>query len=185
MLNPFVKIPEFNTLRKEVEIGRVKGEVFGVKYNPAITIEIEFRKVDGKLELAISGEVLNYKRTDIWKAGQIQDSLREWLENGKLIINKRYTKEDIEKLLDIWDTWHLNATKPIPYEGRKDVEEVVKIYQKYHNGKYPDFTVINAIIPHYGIKHYYWELPQDVIDWICDKFGINKDDIDKLPHNWY
>lgn len=77
-----------------------------INNNQRVTIEISYDK--GRLSLMANH--WNHLRTDCYHCGQMQDTIREWLEEGYHFgkIRWLYSKDRIKKILDIWDRWHLN-----------------------------------------------------------------------------
>ncbi len=97
-------------------IGRIKTPYYG--QSQLATVEISLVQKSKGLTLSISGKVWNNKHTDITQGGQMQDEFREALHNtvnyASIDHKKPFFKSlkvspnALRKLLDIWDTWHLN-----------------------------------------------------------------------------
>ena len=100
-----------------LELGKVDGYSNG-RRSCAATITIELRErvhfddiqdtnpKNGKklgIELAISGNIYNQRRTDIVQGGQCNSTLRA-------LLSKSQKTETVKKVLDIWDKYHLNTT---------------------------------------------------------------------------
>lgn len=104
------------TLHKVIlELGKVDGYDNGRNSCPA-TIEVELRErvrfedmqdtnpKNGQLlgvDLGITGNIYNHRRTDIVQGGQCNDTLKKLLSNSQ-------KTEIVKKVLDIWDNYHLH-----------------------------------------------------------------------------
>ena len=100
-----------------LELGKVDGYGNG-RRSCAATITVELRqrvypsntqdanpKNSAKLgiELAVTGNIYNQRRTDIIQGGQCNRTLRA-------LLSKSQKTETVKKVLDIWDKYHLNTT---------------------------------------------------------------------------
>src|SRR5690242_10172950 len=70
-----------------------------------VCIEIE-EKEDGKRRLSISGDTYRPGARDIESGGQILEDVRRLLNDKTATLNK--PRAVIERLLEVWDRWHLN-----------------------------------------------------------------------------
>jgi len=151
----------------------------------AVTMTVELkskagnqRGVDGKnytkLEtLSISGGIWNNRHTDITTGGQINDTLRRLLDEGKLTpVNM--SKEEFRKLLDVWDRWHLNDIKAGTPKQSETIDAHIseEKYKKY-DGHYEkslaileDYKLRKDGGYEYGSAWLYEPLPPDVIDFV-------------------
>lgn len=112
----------------EMPIGRIKEPYYG--QSQLATLEISLVNKPKGLTLSISGNVWNNKHTDITQGGQMQDTFREALNNtancSPIDPKKPYFKslqisqDRFRKLLDIWDTWHLNGMNAACEHQRKE-----------------------------------------------------------------
>ena len=151
----------------------------------AVTMTVELkskagnqRGVDGKnhtkLEtLSISGGIWNNKHSDITTGGQINDTLRRLLDEGKLTpVNM--SKEEFRKLLDVWDRWHLNDVRAgTPRQLEVIDQHIDETQYKTYDGHYEKSLAILSDYKlrkdggyEYGSAWLYEPLPQDVIDFV-------------------
>jgi len=212
--------PRFNddeeTLFEIDNLGTVSGDPVvaiirdftGRRSKHKVTLDIELKRkgdtkqkgVDGKsyeneLVLSISDSIWQRDESDSLSGGQGQDTLREALDDGKLEIGNGISDSQFEKLLDIWDRWHLNdlnAGTTIQKEIIEEHEDEKK-YDKFD--KFLDRPV--AILEDfdaqpdtetegfgedgysYGSQWLFEPLPDDVIEFIeeiQDKLEQTKDD---------
>jgi len=155
-----------------------------IKHHP-VTIEIELREEgekkgeDGKfyqnpLVLSIVGNVWNLSRSDINSGGQNEDELREALNNGELKLKENISEKEFEKLLDIWDEWHLNDMNAGTERQKKIIKEHMddEKYQQldkfYDRPKaiLKDFEADPDNGYNWGSAWLYRPLPKDVVDFV-------------------
>jgi len=160
-------------LKKEIEIGRVEGNSYGYKQSLPVTIEIELKQENKGVVLSIVGNIWQPRRGDIVEGGQCQDTIREHLNDGTLKL-KGYTKEEILKLLDIWDRWHLNDLRA----GCEHQRALIPLYKKekgedFFNAsnydeiiKLPEFKKCPVCGYKYGTAWLFEPLPKEVISFI-------------------
>jgi hypothetical protein len=80
-----------------------------------VYVDVELRERDGVERLSITGEIghPNSLRTgNADTCGQCQDTIREALNNDTLKPAEGWTLQKIERLLDAWETSHLNDMVP-------------------------------------------------------------------------
>ena len=170
-------------MKKKIEIGRIKGDIFGYKRSLLVVLEIGIRKEEREtltidLEkvneyevLTISGDVWNTKRTDILCGGQICDDIKEWLDNNKFV--KLYIEEKkLRKLLEIWERWHLNDL----HAGTRKQEKAIREWRKKNNitgwayDKECEYLKSIGLLVdrgyEYGSSWLYEPLPKDVVEFI-------------------
>jgi len=152
-------------------IGYVRGDEYGFSERSRlpVTIELELRgSVDIKAyELSITGTIWRPRKHDCVACGQINDELRELLKKKALILTiPRY---ELEKLLDIWDVYHLNDIKPVPEEDKDAFLEFIRKFKKKH-GFYPPMQTIREVFPRYGNSWYFWRIPRATLRWLIAKW---------------
>lgn len=104
-----------------------------------VTIEMALRKdEEGRLEFAASGNVWNYRHSDIIMGGQCIDSIREKFK--ELWDNQLY--REIEAL---WQRNHLNAMHAGTEKQEKALEEL------HADGKYHDYLKDCAFLESKGL----------------------------------
>ncbi len=86
---------------------------------PKLSIDLE--PVETMTELAIVGEVWMPSRRDIVQGGQCVETIRA----------HRPDDEDVQRLCDIWDRWHLNGMISGTRPQRDAVEEWMKGRERY------------------------------------------------------
>jgi hypothetical protein len=95
--------------KKRVVLGTfAESRKIGRYHSPLhVTVEIEIEKHDSKERLSICGETYYRDARDCESGGQILDEVRRLLqESGDERLNK--PREQIERLLLVWERWHLN-----------------------------------------------------------------------------
>ncbi len=97
-------------IKLETEKGKDQKGVDGITYENPLT-------------LSISDSIWQRDESDSMSGGQGQDTLREALDDGKLEVGNGISNSEFEKLLDIWDRWHLNDLKAGTSRQRKIIEE--------------------------------------------------------------
>lgn len=151
----------------------------------AVTMKVELKSkagnqkgVDGKTHtkletLSISGSIWNANHSDITNGGQINDTLRKLLNDGKLTpVNM--SKEEFRKLLDVWDRWHLNDLRAgTPRQLEMIDKHISEEQYKSYDGHYEkalqilsDYNLKRDGYYEYGTAWLYEPLPQDVITFI-------------------
>jgi len=89
--------------KKTIHLGKVDYNHNGRK-NCAVDVEIEIRIMENKnsqKELSMTGNVWNPLHSDIYSGGQNGDTLAELFKgNAK-----------VQRMIEIWDRWHLNGMK--------------------------------------------------------------------------
>lgn len=162
-------------MKTEFEIGKMDGENYGgFKEGLPVTLEIELKQKDKGETLSISGNVWKPSKTDIVSGGQCQDAIREALKDGSLKLANGYKKEEVLKLLDIWDVWHLNDMKA----GCSHQRVMIQAMNHTHGEKFfyadnysevvkiPEFKKCSECGYKYGSAWLHEPLPEDVIEFI-------------------
>lgn len=140
---------------------------FNNKHGRKVFVEIVFD--DGNL--SIHGVIGARKDGDAYACGQIVNEL------DYVIPSQDWTKENIEKLRDIWKRWHLNdfragspkqeefvrkmiaEKKSISYESVRDALKEVDLYED------KDYLVDEKPYK-YGHSWLKEEVPSEIIDWL-------------------
>lgn len=157
------------------KIGWVDGDVFGYTAKCPVVIDVKLttkEEHDNKLRLSIIGMILTPNGKCWIAGGQIFDTLRKLLKEGKLKPNTRrnWTINDIEQLIDIWEKWMLHDIKPVPESLKEEYWKAVKEYEEKHQQEdYLEFME-SRFGKEFGNKWYFWELPEEVVDWLVSKF---------------
>lgn len=171
-------------LKGKLVIGWIRPEFFGFE-NTSCRVELEIelsrknreqrdlwlRPVKNPEALSISGTIYHGKR---WiKGGQIDDTLRKALKADaftRLLI----PKQTLEKLLEIWDEWHLNDLraycihqKPIIERLRKENPELLRVSHYRELIKVPELARCPECGYRYGTAWLYEPLPEEVRDYIA------------------
>ena len=152
-----------NEMRQTIKIGVLKG-------NKLVDVEIEIKTKKCELTLSICGNIHNPRRTDYDTCGQINDTIKELLDNGKF--KELYVhRKELETLLKIWDEWHLNdvhaecihQTALMTYIRRRgqdlDYEELLTV---------PELKKCPVCGYEYGRSWNTVPLPDDVVEFIYD-----------------
>lgn len=94
--------------RKGIALGTfAKDNKHGVLH---LRVDIEVRETEKGPELSICGDTYRIGARDIESCGQICDEVRRLLDDkGATLVKPR---ADIERLLEVWDRWHLNGMRP-------------------------------------------------------------------------
>jgi len=138
-----------------------------------IWVTIELREKDGKLSLAISGEVGPKRGGDADSCGQIRSELAR-----VTAFAAGWDKIKVLQLSDIWRKWHLNnlnAGSPIqeltiknfyePHNGRFCHTQVEKLLKDY--GVFEDESYLVDGKPYkYGSAWLHKDLPDSVLRWL-------------------
>jgi len=170
----------------------VHGEpVIGYVNHHPVTLKLELREkgqpqqgVDLKthenpIELSMSGSIWNLSRSDCTQCGQMQDTIRDELNSGNLRLKSNISQDDMKKLLDIWDRWHLNGLKA----GTTKQNELIEMHRD--DPKYAEQDVFldrpRAILKDfdadpdngysYGSAWLFEPLSDDVIDFVKEMQG--------------
>lgn len=143
-------------------VAMVKKIVFLTNNNQKVKIVAELRNDEhGRRELSIVGEI----NTQTY--GQCYDSIRELVENHG---SGHRDKNEILKLLDIWDRWHLNAMRA----GTPRQAAIIRPWLKRNPNKdyteQCDYLYRHGLLIENGYKYgtawLYEPLPDDVITFI-------------------
>ncbi len=65
-------------------------------------------QIDADGELHMVGEARRKRASDCDQAGQMQDTIRKWVEAGELDYAPSWDADRVRRMLDTWDRWHLN-----------------------------------------------------------------------------
>ena len=148
-------------------IGWAKGERFGCDGKVQVHVEIELKDTEHGPALSIVGDITRGRGW--FECGQIQDTIRDMLKKGEFI-KLKVPREDLEKLLDIWDRWHLNNARPYcPHQAAKawelyrqgitDYDDIIKV---------PEMAKCPVCGYRYGSKWWYEPIPPDILAWLKD-----------------
>lgn len=158
----------------KIDIGKMDGESHGFKKALPVTLEIELKQENKGEVLSICGNVWRPNKTDIVAGGQCQDTIRDALNHGRLELAEGQTRNEIYKLLDIWDTWHLNGMNAACSHQRVVIKEMEETHGKkffYADNydeivKLPFFAKCPDCGYRYGSAWLYEPLPADVTEFI-------------------
>lgn len=160
--------------RKEIKIGRVRGEEYGYKRPLLVTLEITLKQLEGLYRdtelylvkdpyaLRIVGNIWNPAKTDVVVGGQINDEIEQALKNNQFAV-LYIPKYRLERLLKIWKDYHLNDTMPGTERQMKIVKGI------------PYFEAVTILESHnllvdrgyeYGTEWLVRRIPDDVIEFI-------------------
>lgn len=67
---------------------------------------------DTRIVLSMTGEVPNRFGTDLSQCGQMQDTIKYVIKKEQFEFDKKWTIERVNRLLELWDRWHLNDARP-------------------------------------------------------------------------
>lgn len=181
---PTLDSAKANDLKNKNE--KIHGEtVIGFLNHHAVTMSVEIKDkgrtqqgtdlktYDNPVTLSMTGSVWNLSRSDITQGGQMQDTLREELDNGNLRL-KNVSRDEFRKLLDVWDEWHLNDLNAGTDEQRKVIEA------HKNEGKYEKFDKFldrprailkdNKLNPDrgydYGSSWLYRPIPNSILEFV-------------------
>jgi len=188
-------VDDLGTVRGEPVVALIR-DFTGTRSRHKVSMDIELKHedksqkgVDGEeyhnpLVLSISDSIWQRDESDILTGGQGQDELRKALKEHKLEIGNGISNKEFEKLLDIWDNYHLNDMKA-GTARQNEIIEKHKDEQKYK--KYDQFLDRpKAILEDhdaqpdletkgfgdegysYGSSWLYEPLPDDVVDFVKD-----------------
>ena len=124
--------------KKNLKIGRMR--VSGYKNPLKVTLDINLEPyteaithpfstpsaIDSFYKLSISGNIWDPMLTDAISVGQNNDTIREAVNENRFVYDAGYKKEDILKLLDIWDNYHLNNLR----SGTKKQTDAVREFRE-------------------------------------------------------
>jgi hypothetical protein len=169
------------TEKFKIIVGRIKLEEYKRSLSVELEIElkeenekrktIDLEEVDKQIILSISANVWNTKHTDLIMGGQINQEIKDYLENNKF--KKLFVdKETLKKILDIWERWDLNDL----HSGTRKQEEALEKWENEKNMKILDFDkkveYLKSIGLYedrgykYGSSWLYEPLPNEVIEFI-------------------
>jgi len=164
----------WNKYKRRVRIGYVRGDAFGYSENTKLTVtinmELRVNSVNGQVCLRISGDIWKPVKYDTVAGGQINNTLRELYEDGYLVL--KISERDFQKLLQVWDEYHLNDVKPVPEEQKEQYKEFIRKW-KMKYGYYPPFGEIRKVFPEYGDKWHYWDIPRATLRWLIATFLVD------------
>ncbi len=151
----------------------VLGHYIENKRKHSVEITIEVKDKEGRAVLSMCGDVWLPGRRDIIMGGQMQDSIHAMLTIAA------YSKESIDKLLAIWDRWHLNdmragcehqratwnVAKPlqVTIRGKKETKSAGWVTESEH----PEGLLSKPCAEcgyRYGSQWLYEPLPDSIVD---------------------
>ena len=166
-----------NNLKAEIVIGRVKGESYGYKQSLEVTLDIELKDQRNGLELTISGNVWNKRKTDVVSCGQNYDELLEHLNKNEFKTLNVVHVNDLYSLITIWKRWHLNGMNA-GCEHQRNLLRTKKANFPDHSYteliKFQDFKKCSECGYAYGSAWKYEELPEAVIQFVQDFIKTGK-----------
>lgn len=143
-----------------------------------VTVSLEFRIKEGKVELALTGHAKGPYGAESF--GQIYDHLKEDIDKFE------WPEEEVDRLIEIWKRWHLNSLNagcPHQREMKRVMIESGAVKEEFFH-KYGDVLMLDgfASCPNcadgykYGSAWCHEILPVEVVEYICDLFEVNSDD---------
>lgn len=109
-------------MKKNLLIGRIKSQ--------RVTVDVTLE--NGRL--SISGQIWSGAPGGEYEGGQCQDSIREYAQRGAIEYAAGWDRARLDRLLEVWDRWHLNDMKPECEHQRaagwpEIAAEVIRTYQ--------------------------------------------------------
>lgn len=169
--------------KKTVVIGSIKPGIYCRQARVQIEITIEIKKEaiikrDVHLRNATVGESLRITGQvgtshSILESGQIAATIRRHLRNAEFD-NLLVSREELERLLDVWKRWHLNDMRAGCAHQNRLLPwacELLGIGYSYDNlMKIPDFQRCPRCGYNYGSAWLYEPLPEEVVNFL-EQFG--------------
>jgi len=154
---------------------RVKGKQFGYNNSLQMDIEINIKSKQSGQALSISAGVWNIRKTDYLACGQMQDTIREMVKNDE-IVESPIPMDNLIRLLDIWDRWHLNDMKAGCSHQRKLIPTIQETKGKsffyadnYDNIlKLKEFKRCPKCGYQYGTAWKHERLPMDIVKFLAN-----------------
>ena len=158
-----IKIDRDTIIKKVLSIGKIAGIYESRSVPVKVTVEV-YRDRKKRLCLSMVGDILNWNHQDIIECGQIQDTLCEAMQEGRL--ESEIPKIKLALLLAIWKEYHLN-----------DMQAACSHMAVYCKHTTPDLDAatgfdVSTPCPICGYKHgHSWNflhIPNDIIAFLRD-----------------
>jgi hypothetical protein len=171
------------TYKKTVVIGSIKPGVYyrRMRARVEVTIEIKQKTInqrDVHLRNVTEGKILRITggigtSHSILGSGQVEKTIRDHLRNAEfdtLLVSR----EELERLLDIWKRWHLNDMRAGCAHQNKLVPWLCELLGVGHSYDelmtIPNFQRCPSCGYNYGIAWLYEPLPEEVVNFLS-QFG--------------